>query len=343
MSDGSREARWLSRAQIDAAEWNARAAALGGGSAGYMQTAYLDAVAPGWGALLFADGCLFPVWPRSWGPIRQYRQPWFVQHLALLPSSDHLSSDLPSSDLPSSGHSSSGHSSSGNNRPSACELAERLTQARQGALKGACLLEFQIDEPPPDSGHIPAGWQVNGRTTYRLPIDSADSESVRVGYSAHHRRLIRPVDGLQFVQTNNPEPFLRLFASRVAGKAGLTAQQIRASRRLLKVLLDNRNADLWTLVREQELLSGCVLLRSGNRLIYQLAGSSSASMQVGGMHRLVDHILHRPEYGGLTVDFEGSELPGLQRFYSGFGARPHIYSRWVFDNRHPILKGLQRI
>jgi len=151
------------------------------------------------------------------------------------------------------------------------------------------------------------------------------------------------MDGLQFGQTNDPDPFLRLFASQVAGKAGLSAEQIRLLRRLLKVLLENQNASLWTLMREQELLCGCVLLRSGDRLIYQLASSSSASMQMGGMHRLVDHILHRPEYRGLTLDFEGSDLPGLQRFYSGFGARPHTYTRWVLDKRHPILKRLQRI
>jgi len=210
-------------------------------------------------------------------------------------------------------------------------------------LKGATLLEFQVDEPPPLADQVPAGWQAIGRTTYRLPIDSADSQATRAGYSAHHRRLIRPMDGLHCVQTNDPGPFLRLYVSQVAGKAGLKAEQIRSLGRLLKSLLGNQHAVLWTLMREQELLCGCVLLRSGDRLVYQLAGSSGASMQMGGMHRLVDHILHRPEYRGLTFDFEGSDLPGLQRFYSGFGARPHTYTRWLLDKRHPILQCVQRI
>jgi len=222
-------------------------------------------------------------------------------------------------------------------------LAESLTQARLGVLKGATLLEFQVDEPPPLADQVPAGWQAIGRTTYRLPIDPADSQATRAGYSAHHRRLIRPMDGLHCVQTNDPGPFLRLYVSQVAGKAGLTAEQIRSLGRLLKSLLGNQLAVLWTLMREQELLCGCVLLRSGDRLVYQLAGSSGASMQMGGMHRLVDHILHRPEYRGLTFDFEGSDLPGLQRFYSGFGARPHTYTRWLLDKRHPILQCVQRI
>jgi hypothetical protein len=324
MIDGLRDSRWLSRAQIDDADWNARVAAFCGGSAGYMHTAYLDAVAPAWGALLFADGGLFPIWPRGWGPLRQCRQPWFVQHLAVLPPSE----------CPIS---------SGQNRPSARELAERLTHARLAVLKGASLLEFQVDEPPPLADQVPAGWQAIGRTTYRLPIDSADSQATRAGYSGHHRRLIRPIDGLHYGKTNNPDPFLRLFVAQVAGKAGLTAEQIRSLGRLLKSLLGNQHAVLWTLMREQELLCGCVLLRSGDRLVYQLAGSSGASMQMGGMHRLVDHILHRPEYRGLTLDFEGSDLTGLQRFYSGFGARPHTYTRWLLDKRHPILKRVQRI
>jgi hypothetical protein len=219
-------------------------------------------------------------------------------------------------------------------------LAERLTHARLAVLKGASLLEFQVDEPPPFADQVPAGWQAIGRTTYRLPLDP---ETARAGYSAHHRRLIRPMDGLHYVQTNDSGPFLRLYVSQVAGKAGLTAEQIRSLGRLLKSLLGNQHAVLWTLMREKELLCGCVLLRSGDRLVYQLAGSSSASMQMGGMHRLVDHILHRPEYRGLTLDFEGSDLTGLQRFYSGFGARPFTYTRWLLDKRHPILKNVQRI
>ncbi|MBM3919393.1 MAG: GNAT family N-acetyltransferase [Sphingomonadales bacterium] len=315
MTDGTMGAQWLIRARIDDADWNARVAALGGGSAGYMHTAYLDAVAPGWGALHFADGCLFPIWPRGWGPLRQCRQPWFVQHLSTLPPI-------------------------GQNQSPATELAERLTQAMRGALKGACLLEFQVDEPPPSANQIPAGWQAIARTTFRLPMDP---ETARAGYSAHHRRLIRVVDGLHYAKSSDYESFLRVFASQVARKAGLSAQQMRTLKRLLKVLLDGQNAALWTLKRDEELLCGCVLLRSGPRLVYQIAVNSRESMQMGGMHRLVDHILHMPEYKGLIFDFEGSDLPGLQRFYSGFGARPHMYTRWAFDERHPILRRLQRI
>ncbi len=315
MVDGLGRQELLSRTQVDDAEWNACVAACCGGSAGYMHTAYLDAVAPGWGALQFADGGRFPIWPRGWGPLRQYRQPWFVQHLSVL-------------------------TPDGMNKPSAGILAHSMANARLGVLKGACLLEFQVDEAPPDARQMPDGWQVIARTTYRLLIDP---ESARAGYSAHHRRLIRPMDGLQFVQSNDSESFLRLFVSQVAGKARLSAQQIRALSRLLKVLLGNQNAALWTLMGDRELLCGCVLLRSGDRLVYQFAGSSRAALHMGGMHRLVDHILHRPEYGGLTLDFEGSDLPGLQRFYAGFGARPHPYSRWLLDARHPILKHLQRI
>ena len=51
MVDGLGRQELLSRTQVDDAEWNACVAACCGGSAGYMHTAYLDAVAPGWGAL----------------------------------------------------------------------------------------------------------------------------------------------------------------------------------------------------------------------------------------------------------------------------------------------------
>jgi hypothetical protein len=37
----------------------------------------------------------------------------------------------------------------------------------------------------------------------------------------------------------------------------------------------------------------------------------------------------------LEFDFEGSMLPGLQRFYAGFGAKPYLYMR-LTHNRLPF-------
>lgn len=304
---------WMPRGRISDVEWNDWVGASG--SAAYMNSAYLDAVAPGWGALHWPDGLVFPMWPRWWGPIRQYRQPWFVQHLSLMSSGTCEGISVP-------------------------QLAQRLSDALNGPIAGARLLEFQVDEGLPDAGQIPPGWKVWARTTYRLSLNKQD---LRAGYSTHHRRHIRPVDGLTFTKSLETGAFLNMLKQQMAQKAALTASQFWALERLLPGLLSGQQGELWTLYQGDSLMCGCLLLRSGPRLIYQLAASSPASMNIGGMHRLIDHLLHHPEFKGLEFDFEGSDLPGLQRFYSGFGATPHTYTRWVRDDRHPLLKRIQKI
>ena len=91
-----------------------------------------------------------------------------------------------------------------------------------------------------------------------------------------------------------------------------------------------------------ELLAAVYFCRYKNRLIYMNAASSGLGKELGGMSVLVDNFIQENAGKDLILDFEGSMIPGVARFYKGFGATPETYFQLKY-NRLPLpFKWLKR-
>jgi len=93
---------------------------------------------------------------------------------------------------------------------------------------------------------------------------------------------------------------------------------------------------------DNELCSAVYFCHWKNRIIYMNAASNERGKELGGMYFLVDKFIQKYAGENITLDFEGSMLPGVARFYHGFGATPETYFQLKF-NRLPLpLKWLKR-
>jgi hypothetical protein len=88
------------------------------------------------------------------------------------------------------------------------------------------------------------------------------------------------------------------------------------------------------------IISSCVFFFSHNRAYYILVGNSPESKANGSSHALVDSFIRDHAGKQMILDFEGSDIPGLIAFYTGFGAvnepypflkmnRLPFYLRWM--------------
>ncbi len=85
-----------------------------------------------------------------------------------------------------------------------------------------------------------------------------------------------------------------------------------------------------------ELLAcGCFLMQKG-RIIFLIGTSSASGRETGAMHYLMDSIIFQFANHKMLLDFEGSEIPGIARFYKSFGAIKTHYFR-LKKNRLPWL------
>ncbi len=85
-----------------------------------------------------------------------------------------------------------------------------------------------------------------------------------------------------------------------------------------------------------ELLAcGSFLMQKG-RIIFLIGTSSASGRENGAMHFLMDSIVFQFANHKMLFDFEGSEIPGIARFYKSFGAIKTHYFRLKM-NRLPWL------
>lgn len=89
-----------------------------------------------------------------------------------------------------------------------------------------------------------------------------------------------------------------------------------------------------------ELLSSAVFFFSHRRAYYILVGNHPNGRTIGASHALIDAFIRDHAGQNRVLDFEGSDLPNLAFFYSGFGAttedfaglrvnRLPFYLRWL--------------
>lgn len=80
-----------------------------------------------------------------------------------------------------------------------------------------------------------------------------------------------------------------------------------------------------------ELIAAVCIINSKQRITYILPISNGDGKKKSAMFLLVNNIIHKYSNQKYILDFEGSQIDGIARFYKGFGAKNHPYyviKRW---------------
>jgi len=86
----------------------------------------------------------------------------------------------------------------------------------------------------------------------------------------------------------------------------------------------------------RELIASCIFLSSHNRYYYILVGNDPRSRTIGASHALIDSFIKDHAGENTLLDFEGSDIPGLAKFYSSFGSIEENYPA-IRLNKLPFL------
>jgi hypothetical protein len=84
------------------------------------------------------------------------------------------------------------------------------------------------------------------------------------------------------------------------------------------------------------------VLRSGRVIIYFVGYSSEQGKRSGASTMLFDHIIHEHSGQPLTLDFEGSMIPGIAAFFKSLGGVEVPYWQVVMNRLPWPLKLLKR-
>jgi hypothetical protein len=114
--------------------------------------------------------------------------------------------------------------------------------------------------------------------------------------------------------------------------------------RLLLELKEMDKIKIFAVHLGHEICAAAVFAFSTKRMIYMISASSDLGKEHRAMFHLVDSSIRMYAGEDMLMDFEGSNISSIARFFAGFGAKPEIYQRIMFK-RLPFkdLKGKKNV
>ncbi|HEX8514812.1 MAG TPA: GNAT family N-acetyltransferase [Bacteroidia bacterium] len=88
--------------------------------------------------------------------------------------------------------------------------------------------------------------------------------------------------------------------------------------------------------KEGELVAAGFFMRYGNRYVFLKSGVTDIGKAKGAMHLLFDNFIRNHSNASVLLDFGGSSVESVARFYKNFGAKDCVYLQ-VKKNRLPGL------
>ena len=188
--------------------------------------------------------------------------------------------------------------------------------------------------------------RVQERRNYVLSL-APPYPTLLAGYHASFRRRLRrqPLGPGQVQAGQSVAALIDLFRQNKGRE--IPSLKPRHYRRLARLLtaVQERGELLLLELREpetDELLTSAVFVRQPGVLVYLLSATSAAGRAAAGPLRIFDFLIQM--HAGtpdLTLDFEGSLLPGVARFFANFGAAPVSYAALTSLRQPWLLRLIQ--
>lgn len=289
----------LKRPSIDPDRWKA-CLSNASYSSPYARIDYLDALCPGWEALIMGDYEYIMPLPvkRKYG-MRYLYQPFLVPHLGV--------------------------------------YGANPDEAIVAAFLDNIPLNIRWIDITLNPGSItsPERFPVQLRTNFTLDLNK-EYESLVAGYRSNHIRNMQRAykAGCTVDRQVSVNEIFRMAEIYLGPRGHFRAQHREAFLKLSNEWILEGNACTYGIQVNGQLLSAALFLIYGNRAYYLLIGNHPNGKTLGTSHTLIDAFIKDHAGRNLVLDFEGSDVASLAFFYEGFGAVKEEFG-WLKIDRLP--------
>jgi hypothetical protein len=283
--------------QIDVERWN-RTIASSKFETVYAQGWYLDACTDNWGAFVLQDyEFVMPVAFRVKFGFKYLYQPRFCQQLGVY---------------------------------SEKQVDDHILKMFLDALRE----KFKLGDYAFNEGNLlgeQKGLIVTNSTNYTLQLNSPFEELAQA-YSTNCSRNVRKSHDseLEFSEDISIGELVLLKKQH-----DHTKQDDEHYQKLTNMFLEMQesgNIQAYGMKLGSDLCAGAIFAKSHKRLHYLLSVSTEEGKEFSAMFYVIDKLIQIHSGYSLYLDFEGSNISSLARFFSGFGAQAQPYQRVRFNN-----------
>jgi hypothetical protein len=147
-------------------------------------------------------------------------------------------------------------------------------------------------------------------------------------YSENHLRNISKAGktGLRFSETE-VKTFQKFYFQNInRTKENFQPKHEKIVEKLTETVIEKKAGKIYSVSdKDNHLVAACLFLFHKNRIINIINTSSAEGKKNGASHFLFDQIIRLHVTQNLFLDFEGSSIPGVARFYEGFGAKTEMF------------------
>ena len=285
--------RFVPNKDIDRAKWD-RCIARSPFGIAYAYCWYLDRICQKWDALVGDDYLLvMPLVNNTKYGIGYVYQPFFTQQLGVF-------SSLP------------------------------IEPAIVGQFLNAIPKQFRLCDMKLNLGNtVPLeSFVAKPNTTYHLNLQSEISE-IRAAYNSNTRRNIQKAtqNKIFISQISDVPLFLEFTRKNLKEKSPeIKSRHYSALQEVVNYAIGNQLGEIYVARNaENTLLASVFFVRTNRTSIYLAASSNREGIEKSAMFLLIDTFIQNNADNNLTLDFEGSNISGIARFYAGFGGLPKTY------------------
>jgi len=291
--------RYLQHTEINKEKWDA---CINGSTLPlvYALSWYLDKVCPGWEALVEDDyHAVFPLTRNRKFGISYLYQPYFTQQLGLF-SRKQLS----------------------------LNQLNRFVEAVPGKFR---YVDISLNE----SNYFEQGEKAfRKRQTFHLDLRPG-YEQLCSNYSENHRRNLSRSEktGVRLEPEGKIQDLIKLFRVNRGQTLGkLNSRHFNMLESLLRESLNREQGRIISAFTETgHYCAGVFFLKSFKRNIFLFSATNPVSRSNGAMFAIINQFIRENAGKEEILDFEGSDLENLARFYRGFGSRSIPYTRFCMN------------
>lgn len=282
----------------DELDWDKWDAAVRKDPAGHFYALhwYLDMIAKRWDALVYGDyQWVMPlVHNKKWGVIPYLYRPYGVQQLGIFGKDP---------------------------------VTEEITGAFIKAIPSKYVhrdLYFNVDNP------FPANIKHRMRRTYELSL-AQSYQDIYNGYSESITRKLKKAKKaqLRIFENDTPDTLILLFKNNKGNEVDFTDWHYDRMRQIMYTLIYRKMGAVWTVHDERNSpCASCFIAFTGKRMVFLFSGQDSYGRDHGALTLLIDNALMWGAERGGVFDFEGSDIPGMERYYHSFGASMREYANY---------------
>jgi hypothetical protein len=299
MSNGY-EIKHLKNQEIDYEKWDLCIQCAENGNL-YAQSWYLDVVSPNWEALIFDDyKFVMPLPVVQKLGIRTVSQPLHCQQLGIFPAPEIEIQQLFSRDL--------------------WRLFRRVRYQLNAALNADGFDNFNKKK----------------KQNYLLNLDRPYS-LISKDFSTNTKRNLKIAERAEVAVVKGLQPMDFFNGKRQAETRSVPEKSYWILHRLVAQTVTRGNGIIYAAYsKTNNLCAAAFVIFNQSRAYYLNAYSTGEGRENRAMYSIVNELIKEFSETGLVIDFEGSIIEGVARFYKGFGAEAEQYY-YVESNRFPFI------